>query len=332
MDKLVHTCAVGCLALTALAFPIKLSLPAPCPLTTFPGRPVWTKLSIFAVGTLSVPGDQSSCTPFEPHISRRPAGSSASATDVATVVAVPAEAPSGTHPPAPGPELLGANHEQGYSSDEEHERRCEQENGRRKCVRCKYKRLAAKWKEATGHSGPEGKWGWIAQRPRSWGGKWAVRCAFCHRYFAKGGQGSHCPYAKFEVRNQHSFQVRNIREHAKSATHLKAVADWESSGRDGESLRLEGACESMEEDDHFGPGMPTVDEWLGAHASCLSRTSDRGAGEHMQTDRFKAGGEWRGDSHKDMPKLRFCLAEARREEDREFLKAEDLDSSESKSR
>ena len=88
----------------------------------------------------------------------------------------------------------------------------------------------------------------------------------------------------------------------------------------------------MEEDDHFGPGMPTVEEWLGAHASCLSRTSDRGAGEHMQTDRFKAGGEWRGDSHKDMPKLRFCLAEARREEDREFLKGEDLDSSESKSR
>ena len=78
---------------------------------------------------------------------------------VATVVAVPARAPSGTHPPAPGPELLGANHEQGYSSDEEHERRCEQENGRRKCGRCKYKRLAAKWKEATGHSGPEGKWG-----------------------------------------------------------------------------------------------------------------------------------------------------------------------------
>ena len=113
--------------------------------------------------------------------------------------------------------------------------------GRKDCIRCRWYQNQEIWTRSYGfvtesnQAGPRRNVAWLAERPRHWGGLWALGCTMCADAAARqavGDQGTGprrfrrgTTWARFEARPQ-CLQAEHIRQHKDYDVHRVAVLAW----------------------------------------------------------------------------------------------------------
>ena len=144
---------------------------------------------------------------------------------------------------------------------------------------------------------------WVAERKRSWPGRWAVGCALCNNLMrhafnapddtAFAGTRITCLWARFE---QESPTASNLNNHAKSLHHRTALKFFLNPGA---GLALPGSAvapdtgtmpaiiscphdgsKGITKECPFGPGVPQPADYLRVWEHILTRVSGRSTQKH----------------------------------------------------
>ena len=194
--------------------------------------------------------------------------------------------------------------------------------GVKHCAQCKWIKLGRGWQKAVAITVGGVLKSPIMERPRSWGGRWAIGCSVCAQAGLSGN------YAKFKVRT--ALQKVNILSHGAGANHRDAVKRFldpglEALGTDRNHKRK--LCDVEDIDAAWGSeiaGAPPATTFVQAmksfHASVSARSTDSVSDLHnffadadsaVDSERSKMSAAWQ------------CLAEAIDNDARAFVRDSD---------
>ena len=300
-------------------------LVTPPALFTKPGRPALRKKPA-AAGVSAAASAQALAKKYEAAAAMastsEPAGVSAVAPGVAK------SAGAGAHPAAVSERVvckpvLKSSVPEARSDDEEHvlgHGTCEHQPPCRSCPacisiaacpRCYYRGNTRSMQALAALPGSQESW--LCERPKSWGGKWALGCVVCYNYAQAlqnhgdrplKGQNIFVKFLHRSVRSEH------LTQHASMILHAKAVL-------------YDQGVEVQALDSTFAPfskGLPQASDFMRTWQDIRAAHSGRSVAAGARLSAYIAGEEETQRGHqKDLEKLAYAMAEAIREEDRAFL-------------
>ena len=107
------------------------------------------------------------------------------------------------------------------------------------CAQCVYNRRRPYWdngpvcSHSQAREGLPGRLTWLAERPREWGGPWAVGCTLCSAFMVRfhGSSGTtkrrlSSKWSRYEVCSVKAMQACCLKQHGQTALHKLAYMAW----------------------------------------------------------------------------------------------------------
>jgi len=186
--------------------------------------------------------------------------------------------------------------------------------GKKSCARCLWQARRKAWQRRLAFEQGGQRKCPIVERPRSWGGNWAIGCVVCSQAKCTGA------YAEFEIRTIKALQFCNLQIHCKGPSHLKALGELVAPP---EMDIAAAPAVDVGDDAEWGPDVPgaptgaTFVHALTHFQECVSLRSTERLADAFNLLSQEGGID--GERRKIQTALR-CCAEVVRQDNREHVK------------